>query len=86
MKLPGNFDRVVVGVGVAGVVGKRFLIVLMCGVPVTLPCHTIAVERGVKETTAGVLRTADPVLQDGATFMISKSGRKTLSGKASLKM
>lgn len=43
---------------------------------VDLPCHTVAVERGVKETMAGVLRTADPVLQDGATFMISKSRKK----------
>ena len=43
---------------------------------VNLPCHTVAVERGVKQTTASSLKSADPTQRDGMNFMISSARKK----------
>ena len=43
---------------------------------VDLPKNTVAVERGVKETTAAALKSADPVQRDGLSFQISDSRKK----------
>ena len=41
-----------------------------------LPNNTVAVERGLKETTAAALKSADPVQRDGLSFQISDSRKK----------
>ena len=43
---------------------------------VDLPNNTVAMERGVKETTAAALKSADPVQRDGLSFQISDSRKK----------
>ena len=43
---------------------------------INLPCHTVAVERGVKQTTASSLKSADPTQRDGMNFMISSARKK----------
>ena len=43
---------------------------------VDLPCHTVAVERGVKETTGAALKSADPLQRDGINFQIMESRKK----------
>ena len=43
---------------------------------VDLPGNTVAVERGVKETTAAALKSADPVQRDGLNFQISDSRKR----------
>ena len=43
---------------------------------VDLPNNTMAVERGVKETTAAALRCAEPVLRDGITFQIADARKR----------
>ena len=41
-----------------------------------LPGNTVAVERGVKETTAAALKSADPIQRDGLNFQISDSRKR----------
>ena len=43
---------------------------------VDLPGNTVAVERGVKETTAAALKSADPIQRDGLNFQISDSRKR----------
>ena len=43
---------------------------------INLPCHTVAVERGVKQTTSSCLKSADPIQRDGLNFMISSARKK----------
>lgn len=52
---------------------------------VDLPCHTVAVERGVKDTTGAALKSANPKHRDGISFQIADSRGKNKMTKTKKK-
>ena len=59
-----------------GMTKEELMAVVLEPLVIDLPCHTVAVERGGKETTSASLKSADPIQQDGANFLISAARKK----------
>ena len=55
---------------------EELMAVVATPLKINLPCHIVAVERGVKQTTSSCLKSADPIQRDGMNFLISSARKK----------